>query len=130
MAVILTEKSLSWLVHVHRMYNYLLPRQLLYSHLCSGKRDQGCLSFRFTGVANTHMKRRNIDVTSCQSIAINRTEWRAAITSKPIPQTDVVVSIAWEREVVSSCFKVNYCSCLSTHDFLWQAVLATYFVSP
>ena len=41
MADILIERNLRWVGHVHRMKNDRLPRQLLYSQLKEGKRNQG-----------------------------------------------------------------------------------------
>ena len=41
MIAILTEKTLNWLGYVHGMENNRLPRQLLYSQVCNGKRNEG-----------------------------------------------------------------------------------------
>ena len=83
MADILIEKGLRWLGHVHRMGQERLPRRLLYSQLCEGKRNQGRPRLRFKDVAKRNMKWRKIDVESWQSTANNRAVWRAAIKPKP-----------------------------------------------
>lgn len=43
----LIQMNLSWLGHVERMDHQRLPRQLLYSQLCEGKRNQGRPRLRF-----------------------------------------------------------------------------------
>ena len=85
MADILIERNLRWLGHVHRMDKDRLPRQLLYSQLCDGKRNQGRPRLRFKDVAKRNMKWRNIEITNWKKTADNRSSWRAAIKSKPKP---------------------------------------------
>ena len=85
MADILIEKNLRWLGHVQRMENDRLPRQLLYSQLCEGKRNQGRPRLRFKDVVKRNMKHREIDLKSWQTTASNRAAWRSAIKSKPKP---------------------------------------------
>ena len=74
---ILAEKNLRWLGHVHRMDHDRL--QLLYSQLCSGKRNQGRPRLRFKDVAKRNMEVRKIPVNSWQTTASNRDTWRSAI---------------------------------------------------
>ena len=83
MTDILIEKNLRWLGHVHRMGNERLPRQLLYSQLCEGKRNQGRPRLRFKDVAKRNMKWREINPDLWQQTAKNRPEWRGAIKPKP-----------------------------------------------
>ena len=83
MADILIEKNLRWLGHVHRMDNDRLPRQLLYSQLCEGKRNQGRPRLRFKDVAKRNMKYRKIDRETWQITANNRAAWRSASKSNP-----------------------------------------------
>lgn len=83
MADILIEKNLRWLGHVHRMEEDRLPRQLLYSQLCEGKRNQGRPRLRFKDVVKRNLTWRNIQTTSWQTTANNRLAWRAAIKTKP-----------------------------------------------
>jgi len=85
MADILIVKNLRWLGHVHRMDENRLPRQLLYSQLCSGKRNQGRPRLRYKDVAKRNMKWREIDTKAWQTIANNRANWRSAIQHKPKP---------------------------------------------
>jgi len=76
---VLIEKNLRWLGHVHRMDRGRLPRQLLYSQLCSGSRNQGRPRLRYKDVAKRNIKRRGIDLDSWQSLAQARTSWRGMI---------------------------------------------------
>jgi hypothetical protein len=79
MADILITKNLRWLGHVQRMDEDRLPRRLLYSQLCSGKRNQGRPRLRYKDVVKRNMKWKKIEVKSWQTMAENRTVWRAAI---------------------------------------------------
>ena len=83
MADILIEKNLRWLGHVQRMETERLPRQLLYSQLRDGKRNQGRPRLRYKDVVKRNMKRRQIPVNSWQNIAGNRAAWRSAIKHIP-----------------------------------------------
>jgi len=85
MADILIEKNLRWLGHVHRMEGNRLPRQLLYSQLCDGKRNQGRPRLRFKDVAKRNMKFREIDKETWQTMANDRATWRSASKLKPKP---------------------------------------------
>ncbi|XP_068673013.1 uncharacterized protein [Montipora foliosa] len=76
---ILAEKNLRWLGDVHRMDHDRLPRQLLYSQPCSGKRNQGRPRLKFKDVAKRNMQVRKIPVNSWQTTASNRDTWRSAI---------------------------------------------------
>lgn len=79
MADILIQNNLRWLGHVHRMRNDRLPRQLLYSQLCEGKRNIGRPRLRFKDVAKRNMKWRNINPNQWQQMASNRSAWRGSI---------------------------------------------------
>ena len=69
MADILIEKNLRWLGHVHRMDRNRLPRQLLYSQLYNGKRNQGRSRLRFKDTVKRNMKCRDINVDIWQPLA-------------------------------------------------------------
>ena len=62
MADILIEKNLRWLGHVQRMENDRFPRQLLYSQLCEGKRNQGRQRLRFKDMDKRNMRHRQINL--------------------------------------------------------------------
>ena len=64
MADILIERNLRWLGHVHRMENDPLPKQLLYSQLKEGKRNQGRPRLRFKEEAKRNTKWRDINTSS------------------------------------------------------------------
>ena len=82
---ILIEKNLRWLGHVHRMDRNRLPRQLLYSQLCNGKRNQGRPRLRFKDIVKRNIKCRDINVDIWQPLTQNRLAWRRIIRMKPNP---------------------------------------------
>lgn len=57
----LISRGLSWLGHVYRMSEGRLPKQLLYSRLLDGQRNQGRPLLRFKDITKRNMKWRNID---------------------------------------------------------------------
>ena len=79
MADILIERNLRWTGHVHRMDAERLPRQLLYSQLSTGTRNQGRPRLRFKDVVKRNLKWRNISRDSWQTGACNRPAWRTMI---------------------------------------------------
>ncbi|XP_046863472.1 uncharacterized protein LOC124457235 [Xenia sp. Carnegie-2017] len=79
MADMLIQKNLRWIGHVHRMERSRLPRQLLYSQLVEGKRNQGRPRLRLKDVMKRNLKRRDINVTTWKQLADNRPAWRASI---------------------------------------------------
>ncbi|XP_046863308.1 uncharacterized protein LOC124457060 [Xenia sp. Carnegie-2017] len=79
MADMLIQKNLRWISHVHRMERSRLPRQLLYSQLVEGKRNQGRPRLRLKDVMKRNLKRRDINVTTWKQLADNRPAWRASI---------------------------------------------------
>ncbi len=62
MADILIERNLRWVGHVQRMEEDRLPRQLLYSQLCEGKRNQGRPKLRYKEVIKRNIKSKEIDL--------------------------------------------------------------------
>lgn len=82
---ILIEKNLRWLGHVHRMDQDRLPRQLLFSQLCKGRRNQGRPRLRYKDVVKRNMKVRQIPTNNWKMTASNRVAWRLAIKSKARP---------------------------------------------
>jgi hypothetical protein len=85
MTDILIEKNLRWLGHVHRMDEGRLPRQLMYSQLKKGNRNQGRPRLRFKDVAKRNMKARQIDTRRWKPLAQDREEWRRSISARPKP---------------------------------------------
>ena len=83
MADMLITKGLRWIGHVHRMGRERLPRQLLYSQLEMGQRNQGRPRLLFKDVTKRNMKWRDIKTQDWQSKALDRQSWRTVIQ----PQT-------------------------------------------
>jgi len=78
-ADLLIERNLRWTGHIQRMGTERLPRQLLYSQLCLGVRNQGRPRLRFKDVVKRNLKWRDIKPDSWKSIAGDRPAWRARI---------------------------------------------------
>jgi len=55
MTDMLIERNLIWTGHLHRMDEKRLPRQLIYSQLSSGKRNQGRPHLRFKDVVKRNL---------------------------------------------------------------------------
>eukprot|EP00795_Rhopilema_esculentum_P002530 gene2530-725_t len=72
MADMLITKCLRWIGHVHRMGRESLPRQILYSPLEMGQRNQGGPRLRFKDVTKRNMKWRDIRTQNWQAKARDR----------------------------------------------------------
>ena len=79
MADILIHMNRRRLGHVERIDFARLPRQLLYSQLRDGKRNQGRLRLRFNDIVKRNLKGKNILVDSCRQRAKDRKTWRNVI---------------------------------------------------
>ncbi|XP_068692733.1 uncharacterized protein [Montipora foliosa] len=79
---LLIQMNLRWLGHVERMDHACLPRQLLYSQLCEGKRNQGRPRLRFKDTVKRNLEKLDIDRSSCQQKAKDRAVWRNLIRPK------------------------------------------------
>ena len=79
MADLLIKKNLRWLGHVERMDHERLPRQLLYSQLSEGVRNQGRPRLRFKDVCKRNMKWKDIDLNNWKQSAVDRQKWRSMI---------------------------------------------------
>jgi hypothetical protein len=79
---ILIQMNLRWLGHVERMEHGRLPRQLLYSQLKEGKRNQGRPRLRFKDTVKRNLKKLNVDKNHWQKKARSRDGWRCVIRPK------------------------------------------------
>ena len=76
---ILSERRLRWLGHVRRMSSERIPRALLYGELATGKRKRGRPCLRFKDVCKKDMSLAQIDYKTWETIAEERTSWRAKV---------------------------------------------------
>jgi len=90
-ADMLIERNLRWTGHVHRIDEKILPRQLIYSELSSGKRNQGRPRLRFKDVVKKNLNGRGIKHDTWQSAANRRPIWKAMI-HRPKLRTVIVNS--------------------------------------
>ena len=78
----LIQMNLRWLGHVERTDHQRLARQLLYSQLCEGKRNQGRPRLRFKDTVKRNLEKLDIDRSSWQQKAKDRAVWRNLIRPK------------------------------------------------
>ena len=76
---LLSNRRLTWLGHVKRMDDSRLPKLLLFGQLATGTRAGGRPRLRFIDSCKRDMKLCGININSWESLASNRSEWRAAI---------------------------------------------------
>jgi hypothetical protein len=75
----LSQYRLRWLGHVRRMEDGRIPKDLLYGELVQGKRNIGRPTLRFKDTCKRDMKTLNIDTTTWEEIADDRSKWRSLL---------------------------------------------------
>ena len=70
---------LRWAGHVHRMDPSRLPKQMLYGELSNGTRPRGAPKKRYKDQLKCTLGMTNIDPSSWEQTANDRTTWRRAI---------------------------------------------------
>uniref|UniRef100_A0A803TM72 ribonuclease H n=1 Tax=Anolis carolinensis TaxID=28377 RepID=A0A803TM72_ANOCA len=81
---ILLRHQLRWTGHVVRMPDHRLPKQLLYSELKNGKRNVGGQEKRFKYGLKANLKNCGIDTENWEALALERSNWRSAVTSSAV----------------------------------------------
>ena len=79
MTGILIQMNLRWLSHVERRDFARLPRQLLYSQLHDGKRNQGRTRPRFKDIVKRNLEQKNILVDTWREREKDSLTWRNLI---------------------------------------------------
>ena len=79
MHIMLCQRRLRWLGHVHRMDDGRIPKDIMYGELASGRRPTGRPAPRFRDVCKRDMKLININSNTWESLADNRSGWRYAV---------------------------------------------------
>ena len=77
--LMLCQRRLRWLGHVHRMDDGRIPKDIMYGELASGRRPTGRPALRFRDVCKRDMKLININSNTWESLADNRSGWRYAV---------------------------------------------------
>ena len=77
--LLLCQRRLRWLYHVHCMGNGRIPKDVLYGELATGRRPAGHLALRFKDVCKRNLKLTDIDPGSWEQIADDRRAWRSAV---------------------------------------------------
>ena len=76
---LLIASQLRWAGHVWRMGDERIPKQLLYGELWEGERHRGGQRKRFKDTLKHNMKQCGISVDQWETVAGDRTKWRAGI---------------------------------------------------
>ncbi|XP_047481685.1 uncharacterized protein LOC125034088 [Penaeus chinensis] len=76
---LLQKAQVRWAGHVVRMADSRLPKQLLYGELCEGKRSVGGQKKRFKDSLKASLKDMNINVSTWEQLATNRSNWRSKV---------------------------------------------------
>ncbi|PIK34030.1 hypothetical protein BSL78_29151 [Apostichopus japonicus] len=77
----LSERRLRWLVHVHRMEEGRIPKDLLYGQLECGSRPRGRPHLRYRDSCKRDLQSANININSWEDLASQRSAWRVALKS-------------------------------------------------
>jgi len=73
---LLMRAQIRWAGHTVRMPDERIPKQLLFGELSDGKRSVGGQKKRFKDTLKTSLKSFNIDTTTWEKLAGNRSAWR------------------------------------------------------
>ena len=79
MHLMLCQRRLQWLGHVHRMENGRILKDLLYGQLASGCRPVGRPALRYKDVCMRDLKLTDINLDSWEKLADDRDGWRHAV---------------------------------------------------
>ena len=77
--LLLCQRRLHWLSHVHRMGNDRIPKDVLHGKLATGHHPAGRPTLRFKDVCKRDLKLADIDPGSWEQVADDRSAWRGAI---------------------------------------------------
>ena len=73
---LLKQRRMRWLGHLVRMEDGRIPKDLLYGELAQGTRSTGRPQLRFKDVCKRDLKALNIDLTTWETSASDRSTWR------------------------------------------------------
>ena len=76
---LLKQRRMRWLGHIVRMESGRIPRDLLYGELALGSRPKGRPKLRYKDVCKRDLKALNIDSSTWEAIACERSTWRQAV---------------------------------------------------
>ena len=79
MHLMLCQRRLRWLGHVHRMDDGRIPKDVMYGELASGRRPTGRPALRFKDVCKRDLKLTGIDPDTWESLADDRSGWSHAV---------------------------------------------------
>ena len=76
MHTLLKQRRMRWLGHVVRMEDGRIPKDLLYGELAQGTRPIGRPQLRFKDLCKRDLKDLNVDLTTWETSASDRSTWR------------------------------------------------------
>ena len=77
--LMLSQRRLRWLGHVHRMEDGRIPKNVLYGELAMGRRPVSRPALRYKDVCKRDLKLTDINTDSWESLAEDRSGWRQAV---------------------------------------------------
>ena len=89
----LSQYKLRCLGHVRRMEDGWIPKDLLYGELADGKRNIGRPALRFKDACKRDMKTLNIDTTTWEEIADDRSKWRSLLHKKKLKEGEEKLTV-------------------------------------
>ena len=93
MHLMLSQRRLRWLGHVHRMEDGRIPKDILFGELAMGRRPVGRPALRFKDVCKRDLKLTDINTGSWESLAVDRSGWRQAVQAGVRRETN-----RWKRK--------------------------------
>ena len=79
MHLLLCQRRLRWLGHVHRMKDGRIPKDILYCQLAAGHRQVGRPTLPFSDVCKRDMRTTGIDHNKWEAAAEDRATWRSTV---------------------------------------------------
>ena len=77
--LLLCQRRLRWLGHMHRMGDGCIPKDVLYGETATGHRPAGCPALHFKDVCKRDLKLADIDPGSWEQRADDRSAWQSAV---------------------------------------------------
>ena len=115
---LLQKSQVRWAGHVVRMPDNRLPKQLLYGELKTGKRDRAGPKKRYKDSLKESLKKIDVDVNNWETLASDRTAWRAKVNHQVQRAEDHRVAAAERKRSARKARATT--SVAATNDHLCQ----------
>uniref|UniRef100_A0A8C5PLD5 Reverse transcriptase n=1 Tax=Leptobrachium leishanense TaxID=445787 RepID=A0A8C5PLD5_9ANUR len=112
---LLMKAQTRWAGHVARMPDHRIPKQLLYGELSQGKRSHGGQRKRYKDTLKASLKSMDIDITSWEILAQDRSTWRMLTLHGCQIFEDRRATIAQEKRALRKVRTANVATGVPTH---------------